>query len=126
MVAEGALDPADVCYIVHLCSGSSHARSPSPLLSLLETSWHKRQWTPTHSLAGTLEGNSPREEPGVRGAGKRGGRVEKKDGDPIMFLQLSDIHLDQLFAEVRREKNVRLCPMWAQQFLQWQPTIRAL
>ena len=108
VVAEGALDPADVCYIIHLCNSSSHAQSSSPLLSLLETSWHKRQWTPTHSLAGALEGNSLREEPAVRGAGKRGGRLEKKGGDPIVFLQLSDIHLDQLFAEASNSLSCNL------------------
>ena len=113
MVAEGALDPADLCYMFHLCNSSSRAQPPPPpssLFSLLETSWLNR--APAQSLATPRKSGeqavarsaaAEKRREGREGGGRggRGGEVGKKKDDPIVFLQLSDIHLDQLFAEVQ-------------------------
>lgn len=103
VIAEGTLNPSDICYLVHFCNRSSGARPPPPppLLSLLEETWSKRHSNspppPRPNLA-TLQGKPLRHDPAAWSMAVR--TKKKREGDPIVFLQLSDIHLDQLFAEV--------------------------
>ena len=102
VLAEGTLNPSDICYLAHFCNRSSGSRPPPPPLpSLLEETWSKRHSNspppPRPSLA-TLQGKPLRHDPAAWSATAR--TKKKREGDPIVFLQLSDIHLDQLFAEV--------------------------
>lgn len=100
--AEGALNPSDLCYLLHLCNETSSSRphlSQLPFLSdvmldspLLTAADVERD---VHSV------ESEREmETFLRGRRKSSGGKEKKDNNTIVFLHLSDIHLDRQYSEV--------------------------
>ena len=93
VIAKGALDPPDICTLLRLCNGST-ANQPAPHLpSLLRESWDKLSRTGKKSgYQSVSRADSP--------ATSEEKAKEKRTGDSIVFVQISDIHLDQQFSEV--------------------------
>ena len=89
VITESDIKPTELCSLIHLCNdSSSHPHHSPPLSSLLTDSWDgwKKPYT------------------GVRQRQTGEAEIVKKwrgkGDDPIVFLQLSDIHLDLQFSEV--------------------------
>ena len=87
MIAEGSLKPSDFCHLLHLCNTTSSplARANLPALHSVEQS------------IGTLDGHGVVTGEGV---GMFSTQKTKKKPDTVVFLQISDIHLDTQYSEV--------------------------
>ena len=124
-MARGALKPQELCYLLHLCKGSNSSRGAetSLLARLQEVLWEKGGGGKEGGRGGGLEGadlssRGPEQQLERRRhkeAGGEGGRVapsttstRTKDDDVIIFLQISDIHLDRQFSEVAPPPMTRL------------------
>ena len=94
VIAQGALDPSDICTLLHLCNGSTAVQPAPHLPSLLRESWDKLSRTAKKS---SYQSVSRADSPASNGEKAR----EKSTGDSIVFVQISDIHLDHQFTEVR-------------------------
>ena len=104
VIAEGALNPSDICYLLHLCNKSSSAQQDLPHLPSFMKELG-RQSSPELAMARTTGTErsvhfTPVDNDRERELSRVGERGKTVGDDTITFVQVSDIHLDQLFTEV--------------------------
>ena len=86
VLAERAIKPQEICYLLHLCNGSEVEAAPS----------FSSSQTLHHSLATPLVRQTASKGLSTHSNTKK----KRKDSDNIVFIQISDIHLDREFSEV--------------------------
>lgn len=101
--AEGALKPSDLCYLFHLCNGTNGSSLPH-LSQLPATLSDVMLGSHLSAAAADVERLVPnverKKETFLKGRRRSSGGKEKKDNNTIIFLHLSDIHLDRQYSEV--------------------------
>lgn len=102
IIAEGALNPTELCQLLHLCNNTG---SPDyfDFTKLLKHSWDN------HKLSNT-DGSVAANEIRRRTQAEVGERVKVpsrssvdgggREGNKLTFVHLSDIHLDRQYSEV--------------------------
>ena len=90
MIAEESLKPSDFCHLLHLCNTTSSplARAKLPALHSVKQS------------IGTLDGHGVVTGEGGGMFSTQKTKKKKQPEDTVVFLQISDIHLDTQFSEV--------------------------
>lgn len=103
--AEGALKPSDLCYLFHLCNKTSFSLPHTAQLPVLS------EVIPEAGRGGVdhikKDGEKDSSLRGRRKSATSSGGERTRDGDTIIFLHFSDIHLDRDYSEVGPDTRLR-------------------